>query len=74
MNWSARSPKPHHITTFAEVPFTSEQAECNVLQDPNGNQAIDIGYLAGWIRAWCCRYRQGSIWSPGPRYRARRIG
>jgi peptide/nickel transport system substrate-binding protein len=36
---------PHHITTFIEVPFTSEQAEYNVLQDPNGNQTIDVGYL-----------------------------
>ncbi len=35
----------HHITTFVELPFTSEQAEYNVLQDPTGNQAIDVGYL-----------------------------
>jgi peptide/nickel transport system substrate-binding protein len=35
----------HHITTFIEVPFTSEQAEYNVLQDPSGNQTIDVGYL-----------------------------
>ena len=36
---------PHHITTFIELPFTSEQAEYNVLQDPNGSQTIDVGYL-----------------------------
>jgi peptide/nickel transport system substrate-binding protein len=35
----------HHITTFVEVPFTSEQAEYNVLQDPSGSQTIDVGYL-----------------------------
>jgi peptide/nickel transport system substrate-binding protein len=35
----------HHITTFTEVPFTSEQTEYNVLQDPTGNQTIDVGYL-----------------------------
>jgi peptide/nickel transport system substrate-binding protein len=35
----------HHITTFIELPFTSEQAEYNVLQDPNGSQTIDVGYL-----------------------------
>ncbi len=34
-----------HITTLTELPFTSEQAEYNVLQDPTGNQAIDVGYL-----------------------------
>lgn len=34
-----------HITTFIEVPFTSEQAEYNVLQDPTGSQALDVGYL-----------------------------
>jgi len=36
---------PRHITTFIEVPFTSEQAEYNVLQDPTGSQIIDVGYL-----------------------------
>jgi peptide/nickel transport system substrate-binding protein len=36
---------PHHITTFVEAPFTTEQAEYNVLQDPLGNQTIDVGYL-----------------------------
>jgi peptide/nickel transport system substrate-binding protein len=35
----------HHITTFIELPFTSEQAEYNVLQDPSGSQTIDVGYL-----------------------------
>jgi len=36
---------PNHITTFIELPFTSEQAEYNVLQDPTSNQTIDFGYL-----------------------------
>jgi peptide/nickel transport system substrate-binding protein len=36
---------PHHVTTFIELPFTSEQAEYNVLQDPTASQAIDVGYL-----------------------------
>jgi peptide/nickel transport system substrate-binding protein len=36
---------PHHITTFTELPFTSEQAEYNVLQDPTVGQTIDVGYL-----------------------------
>jgi peptide/nickel transport system substrate-binding protein len=36
---------PHHITTFTELPFTSEQAEYNVLQDPTSSQTIDVGYL-----------------------------
>jgi peptide/nickel transport system substrate-binding protein len=36
---------PGHITTFIEIPFTSEQAEYNVLQDPTGSQTIDVGYL-----------------------------
>jgi peptide/nickel transport system substrate-binding protein len=36
---------PHHITTFTELPFTSEQTEYNVLQDPTANQTIDVGYL-----------------------------
>ena len=35
----------HHITTFTELPFTSEQAEYNVLQDPTAGQTIDVGYL-----------------------------
>jgi len=35
----------HHITKFIEVPFTSEQAEYNVLQDPTASQKIDVGYL-----------------------------
>jgi peptide/nickel transport system substrate-binding protein len=35
----------HHITTFVELPFTSEQAEYNVLQDPTTNESIDVGYL-----------------------------
>jgi peptide/nickel transport system substrate-binding protein len=34
-----------HITKFVEVPFTSESAEYNVLQDPVGSQTIDVGYL-----------------------------
>jgi peptide/nickel transport system substrate-binding protein len=35
----------NHITKFVEVPFTSESAEYNVLQDPVGSQTIDVGYL-----------------------------
>ncbi len=35
----------HHITTFTELPFTSEQTEYNVLLDPNGSQTIDVGFL-----------------------------
>jgi peptide/nickel transport system substrate-binding protein len=35
----------HHITTFIELPFISEQAEYNVLQDPTTSEAIDVGYL-----------------------------
>jgi peptide/nickel transport system substrate-binding protein len=34
-----------HITKFVEVPFTTESAEYNVLQDPVGSQTIDVGYL-----------------------------
>jgi peptide/nickel transport system substrate-binding protein len=34
-----------HITQFTELPFTSEQAEYNVLQDPTADQTIDVGYL-----------------------------
>ncbi|MGB6457493.1 MAG: ABC transporter substrate-binding protein, partial [Streptosporangiaceae bacterium] len=36
---------PHHITKFVEVPFTTEPAEYNVLQDPVGSQTLDVGYL-----------------------------
>jgi peptide/nickel transport system substrate-binding protein len=35
----------HHITKLIEVPFTTEGAEYNVLQDPSGSQVIDVGYL-----------------------------
>ena len=35
---------PHHITTFEEIPFTTEQAEYNVLQ-AGGSQRLDVGYL-----------------------------
>jgi peptide/nickel transport system substrate-binding protein len=35
----------NHIDEFIEEPFTSEQAEYNVLQDPSGAQHIDVGYL-----------------------------
>jgi peptide/nickel transport system substrate-binding protein len=42
--YSAKLPA-HHITKFVEVPFTSEQAEYDVLQDPSGSQAVDMGYL-----------------------------
>jgi peptide/nickel transport system substrate-binding protein len=45
-NPSYSGPVPaHHISHFELVPFTSEQAEFNVLQDPPRNQAIDVGYL-----------------------------
>jgi peptide/nickel transport system substrate-binding protein len=36
---------PGHITKFVELPFTSEAAEFDVLQDPTGSQTIDVGYL-----------------------------
>jgi peptide/nickel transport system substrate-binding protein len=42
--YSAKLPA-HHITKFIEEPFTSEQAEYNVLQDPTASQAVDVGYL-----------------------------
>jgi peptide/nickel transport system substrate-binding protein len=35
----------NHITTLVEMPYTTEQAEYNVLQDPTANQTIDVGYL-----------------------------
>ena len=35
----------HHISTFVIQPYTSEQAEFNVLQDPQGSQRLDVGYL-----------------------------
>ena len=35
----------HHVSTFIELPFTTEQAEYDVLQDPSSNQTIDVGYL-----------------------------
>jgi peptide/nickel transport system substrate-binding protein len=35
----------NHITTLKEVPYTTEQAEYNVLQDPTATQTIDVGYL-----------------------------
>jgi peptide/nickel transport system substrate-binding protein len=34
----------HHIDTFILVPFATEQAEFNVLQDP-GSNPVDVGYL-----------------------------
>jgi len=46
LNQSYSGPLPaHHITKFELVPFTSEQAEFNVLQDPQGGQKLDVGYL-----------------------------
>jgi peptide/nickel transport system substrate-binding protein len=39
----AQMPKDH-ITTFVEVPFTSEEAEYNVLQ-AQGRNTLDVGYL-----------------------------
>jgi peptide/nickel transport system substrate-binding protein len=35
----------NHITTLKEVPYTTEQAEYNVLQSPPAGQTIDVGYL-----------------------------
>ncbi len=35
---------PHHITTFEEIPFTTEQAEYNQLQAA-GASRLDVGYL-----------------------------
>jgi peptide/nickel transport system substrate-binding protein len=35
----------NHVTTFVETPYTTEQAEYNVLQDPTPGQTIDVGYL-----------------------------
>ena len=44
-NKSYSGPVPrHHITTFQELYFTSEEAEYNVLQ-AGGSQRIDVGYL-----------------------------
>jgi peptide/nickel transport system substrate-binding protein len=34
----------HHISKLIELPFSSEEAEFNVLQDP-GRQPVDVGYL-----------------------------
>jgi peptide/nickel transport system substrate-binding protein len=34
-----------HVTTFIETPYTTEQAEYEVLQDPLPGQTIDVGYL-----------------------------
>jgi peptide/nickel transport system substrate-binding protein len=41
--YSGRLPKDH-ISVFTEVPFTSEEAEYNVLQAGGANQ-LDVGYL-----------------------------
>jgi peptide/nickel transport system substrate-binding protein len=35
----------NHVTTFIETPYTTEQAEYEVLQDPLPGQTIDVGYL-----------------------------
>ena len=35
----------NHASTFVELPYTTEQAEYNVLQDPTAGQTIDVGYL-----------------------------
>jgi peptide/nickel transport system substrate-binding protein len=42
-SYSGPVPK-HHITGFKELPFTSEEAEYNVLS-AGGNNALDVGYL-----------------------------
>ncbi len=41
--YSGRVPQ-HHITVFKELPFTSEEAEYNVLA-AGGNNGLDVGYL-----------------------------
>jgi len=41
--YSGRLPADH-ISRFIELPFASEEAEFNVLQDP-GRQPVDVGYL-----------------------------
>jgi|SRR5580658_218021 peptide/nickel transport system substrate-binding protein len=44
-NTSYSGPVPrNHISEFVEIPFTSEEAEFNVLQ-AGGSSAIDVGYL-----------------------------
>ncbi len=46
-SWNAKYSGPvptDHITTFIEDPFTSEEAEYNVLQ-AGGVQPLDVGYL-----------------------------
>jgi peptide/nickel transport system substrate-binding protein len=35
----------HHISTFELVPFQTEEAEFNVLEDPQIGQKVDVGYL-----------------------------
>jgi peptide/nickel transport system substrate-binding protein len=35
----------NHVTTFIETPYTTEQSEFEVLQDPLPGQTIDVGYL-----------------------------
>lgn len=42
--YSLPLPSKDHITTFREIPFTTEQAEFNQLQ-AGGSDAIDVGYL-----------------------------
>lgn len=42
-NYSGPVP-PHHIKVFKELPFTSEEAEYNVLA-AGGNNGLDVGYL-----------------------------
>jgi peptide/nickel transport system substrate-binding protein len=42
-SYSGSLPK-YHITRFVELPFTSEEAEYNVLQ-AGGRQPLDVGYL-----------------------------
>ncbi len=45
LNGSYSGPLPKdHISEFQEVPFTSEEAEYNVLQ-AGGSQGLDVGYL-----------------------------
>jgi peptide/nickel transport system substrate-binding protein len=44
-NKSYSGPVRPRLAGFAEVPFTTDAAEYNVLQSPNGGTKIDFGYL-----------------------------
>jgi peptide/nickel transport system substrate-binding protein len=44
-NKSYSGPVKPRLAAFAEVPFTTDSAEYNVLQSPNPSTKIDVGYL-----------------------------